>query len=448
MNTQFSIKPWAVRRIVCTMLAVLLAVGGLPMIQGSHASASQFSQRSIQLSDSGASSNSVATTGVGSGTAVKYRVSFTAANTAESVVIDFCSENPVINDTCTAPTGMSASSATLNSAQITGDVYGTNGWGITTTANQIKLANDANAAHDIAAAQQVFEFSGLTNPSTVGTFYARIYSYQNNSYGSYVDPTNTANGQSPASGGIVDYGGIAMSTANTISITARVQETLTFCITKAAQTTWTTTHDCSDSVVGQAGNYPSLTLGHTTGVGTPILDPTAVDTSTIYSQLSTNALNGAVINMRNSNTSCGGLSADNGTSCAIPGVPGTTSSPYTAGPITAGTAAFGMYASDGVADAAGGIGSITATAAYHDAAHTTFPGDIFYGMDNTTANGPGPVPATVAGSVKSTYGSTIGYTSAPIYRVNNTYIFGATASLTTPAGIYTANLSMIATGTF
>ncbi|MDL2363471.1 MAG: hypothetical protein QFB86_03785 [Patescibacteria group bacterium] len=430
------------------MLIALLILAGLPLFQNGRAHANQFAMRSIQLSDAGASGNTVAVTGVGSGTAVKYRVSFTAANAAASMVIDFCSTNPIINDTCTAPTGMTVAAATLNSAQITGNVYGTNSWTLTNTASQVKLANTGAAAGNIAAGQQVFELSGITNPSTVGSFYARMYSYQNNTWGSYVSPTNTANTVAPASGGMVDYGGIAMSTTNTISVTARVQETLTFCVTKANPTTWTSTHDCSDSVVGLAANYPTLSLGHTVTGGTPILDPSAVDTATIYSQLSTNALNGAVINMRNSNSTCGGLSADNGTTCAIPGVPGNTPSPYTAGPITSGTAAFGMYVSNGVADPTGGIGSIAATAAYHDPAHTTFPGDLWYGMDNNTVEGPGPVPRTLTGNVKGTYGSTLGYATQPIFRVNNTYILGATASLTTPAGIYTANLSMVATGTF
>ena len=154
--------------------------------------------------------------------------------------------------------------------------------------------------------------------------------------------------------------------------------------------------------------------------------------------------------MRNSNFTCGGLSADNNTTCAIPAVTdgNTGSAGYQAGPIVAGTAAFGVFVSQGVANTNGGIGTLIASPAYHDPAHTTFPTDLWYGMDSSTATGPGAIPATVAGSVRSTYGSTVASTTAPIARVQNTYIFAAAASLTTPAGIYTANLSMVATGTF
>jgi hypothetical protein len=159
-----------------------------------------------------------------------------------------------------------------------------------------------------------------------------------------------------------------------------------------------------------------------------------VDTGTINSQLSTNATNGAVVRMRNSNLTCGGLSADNGTTCAIPAI---NAGAGAASAMTAGTAAFGLFVSASTLGT-NGIGSLTPAAAYHNATHVTVPGDVWYGMDTGTANN----------NVTSTFGSTLCSTTSPVYRVNNSYTFAATAALTTPAGIYTANLSMIATGTF
>jgi hypothetical protein len=462
MNNQFTLNSRAIYRTVCVMLAALLVVAGVPFFQNKHAEAAQLQLRSIQLSDSGSSGNSAVPTGIGSGTGVTYRVSFTALAGAGSMVIDFCMGTPIINDACTAPTGMVATGATLNANQassfgLTGQVYTGNGWTTSATATQIKLA-DTTAGQNITASPQVFELSNITNPSSittgsgttpVGTFYARIYTYQGNSYGAYASPTNVANSQSPATGGVVDYGGIALSTANTITITARVQETLTFCVTKADPTTWTTSHDCSDPVVGNATNYPALTLGHNSGTGALTLDPTVVDTAIIWTQLSTNANSGAVVNLRNSNNTCGGLSADNNTTCAIPAVPdGNGATPgYQAGPITAGTARFGVFADNSVNDL-NPAGTLTPTPAYHDNAHQTFPTDVYYGMDTTTADGAGLIPKTTAGSVKSTFGSTVASTSAPLSHIDMRYIFAAAASLTTPAGIYTANLSMVATGTF
>lgn len=452
MDTQFTINPRGIYRIICAMLATLMVLAGLPFIGGGQVQAAQIQKRSIQLSDAGFSGNTAVASGIGSGTAVKYRVSFTAAAQAGSLVIDFCggSSSPIIGDNCTAPVGMVTSSATLNASAITGQVSTGNGWSLSSpSAGQIKLSNASSPTNDIVAGDQVFEISAITNPSAVGTFYARLYTYAGSAFGGYTGPTSVGNN-------VVDYGGFALSTVNTITITARVQESLTFCVTKADPASWTTTHGCDDPVVGQASNYPALTLGHTSGPGTPVLDPSQVDQQTIYSQLSTNANNGVVVNMRNSNSACGGLSADAGTTCAIPAVTGTTTTPYTAGPIAAGTAAFGLYVGDGVPDGVGGTGNLPATAAYHNAAHSTVPTDLWYGMDTSTAEAASssvltpnvPNSRSLSGNVTGTYGSTLAYSNAPLAHVNTTYVFAATASLTTPAGIYTANLTMIATGTF
>jgi hypothetical protein len=430
MNTTFNFNVRGIKRILYTMLAALLVVAGLPLLQP-HAAAAQFSSRSIQLSDASPSGTSI-TSGVGSGTNVTYRVTFTpSAAVAESMVIDFCTQDPIINDTCTAPTGMTAATGVSN---VAGTAGGT-GWTLTASAGQVKLASDANPAHDIVGStQQIFDLTGITNPSTTGTFFARMYTYANNSYGTYSSATSTGN--------FVDYGGSAMAITTAVTITGRVQEQLTFCVTSASPTLWITQHDCSDSVVGS--NPPALTLGH--GTPTPVLDSNNVDTGTIYSQLSTNATHGAVINMRNSNTSCGGLSADGGTTCAIPAIAGGANTGASA--MTAGTAAFGLFVSNSTADPNGGIGTITPSPIYHDSSHVTIPTNLWYGMDTTTATGTFAGQSAYTGSVTGTFGSTVASASAPTYRVENTYVFAATAALTTPAGIYTANLSMIATGTF
>ncbi|MBL8121257.1 hypothetical protein JNM87_00720, partial [Candidatus Saccharibacteria bacterium] len=49
---------------------------------------------------------------------------------------------------------------------------------------------------------------------------------------------------------------------------------------------------------------------------------------------------------------------------------------------------------------------------------------------------------------RSTYGDPIAASSAPVSRINNNLVFAATPSLTTPAGIYTGNEILIATGVF
>src|SRR6185436_12235167 len=82
--------------------------------------------------------------------------------------------------------------------------------------------------------------NGFTNPSGTGSFYARIHTYTTTGGA-------TAHDEDAATG-YGDYGGIALSTAAVISITARVQETLSFCVYEGG---------------GACGvNAPTITIGH------------------------------------------------------------------------------------------------------------------------------------------------------------------------------------------
>jgi hypothetical protein len=449
MNKPFKFTLSGARRVTYVVVATLLTAATVPFLEFGHASAAQLQSRSIQLSDSSVSGGSIAS-GVGSGTGVTYLVSFTtsSAGAAGSLVIDFCSQDPIINDTCSAPTGMVATGAVLN-ATVPGTCASstvqttTDNWAVTASASQIKLADDNTAGghptHDMqASTNECFYLTGITNPSTLGTFYARIYTFPFNAWLNYTSATNIGTSY-------IDYGGIALSTTNPITITARVQEQLTFCVTNtdptANGTGWTGPNP-SPSIDGcSATNLtaPALTLGH--GSPTLVLDTTATDTASVWTDLSTNATHGAVIDMRNSNLTCtgpggaGGLSADGGTTCAIPPVNNGAVGPS---PINHGTAAFGMWCGTDPVTGVGTIGSIPCTADYDDGTHTPSAPPIYYGMD--TGGG--------AAGVVGTYGDTVASTTSPTYNAFNEYVFGATASLTTPAGIYNANLSLIATGTF
>ncbi|HEX7962983.1 MAG TPA: hypothetical protein VF466_00170, partial [Candidatus Saccharimonadales bacterium] len=258
----------------------------------------------------------------------------------------------------------------------------------------------------------------ITNPTTNGTFYARIYTYvaQTNDYSTAASP-----------GTVADFGGIAMSTANLISITAKVQETLTFCVSGTALQPTDLT--CTSATA------PTLVLGH----GTPaVLDQTAIDAASAYTQVSTNASGGVSMRMKSSNSCAnGGLSATGGAACSIPGVP--TNNGSTSQGMTAGTAAFGLFVAASNTNTTG-TGTITPDTNYNDGTHTNTasPSTLFYGMDQTTGGG----------GVTSTFGDVIAASSAPLSLVNNQLVFAATASLTTQAGIYTVNESIICTGTF
>lgn len=460
MNKQTPLLVTVLRRIACVGIAFLLMfVGGLPLFHSGTAAAAQMVNRSIQMSDSAPSGTSI-TTGVGSGTDVTYKVTFTASAAADSMVIDFCVDDALIGDTCTFPTNMDFSAATLTA--VSGPV---GGWAITPTATGIKLSDSvANSAAIDPATQAVqsFEIKGVTNPSSVsattyGTFYARMYTYADNTFGSsttaYASPDSTGGGP----GDYKDFGGVALVINRVITITARVSEQLTFCLTKVDIST-TTTHNCSDTAVSAANNYPALTLGHSaTAGGGLVLTQDQVDTGIVYSQLSTNATSGVVVRMRNSNgqakpaTPCGGLSTDGGNTCAIPAVNGGNNTGAAA--LPAGTAAFGLFVSDYHTETDGvAPNTMTLSPIYHsvDPAHVvtygtttmpTSPNDIYYGMD-TTSHGSG------GDDVTSLYGSELFNVNSPCYEIENQYIFAATASITTPAGVYSANMVVIATGKF
>lgn len=412
MKTQLQL----LRRGSAGLAALALAVGAsVPaLLSGGTVSADQLVNRSMQLSDSGASGGTI-TSGVGSGTAVSYKLTFTTLAASQSIVVDFCDNTPLIGDaTCTAPGGFTTSGATLTA-------NGT--WSLTTpSATQWRLTNTSSQA----AGTLEFEVNGVTNPSTQNhSYYARVTTYSDATYGTYADAGSPGN--------FVDYGGIALSTVTPITVTARVMETLSLCTSAGVLTN---AGDCASATT------PSVILGHTTN---NVLTADAIDTRDVYSQISTNAANGYALYLRGSNLTCtsaspstavgGGLSKDGGTTCGIPAINNGSATPMTLQMgQTTGNAAFGARVSNGTA-ATGGVGSNTAVTRWNPAAGQ-------YLMDTVTSDD----------NVVSTYGSKIAFTDTADPKqangVNNTLTFAATAAAVTPAGIYSENFSLIGVGTF
>lgn len=368
-------------------LLFFVAMSGSFLIPGltSHASAALVTSRSIKLSDATPSQASVS-----------YQLTFTPVTTEQELIVDFCSDTPFIGSTCAF-----AATTVPNVAGVTSSAGTVSAIGTGTPVHTIKVTGLTMTA----SSPFTITFGGIVNPSTATSFYARILTYATGNASGYA-PANTT-GSATTTGTYVDSGGDALSTSAQVTVTARVMETLTFCTSAATITNCGTT------------TTPSVTLGHGSN---NILDTSAVDTKPVYTQTSTNAQSGVTVRMKNdSSTTCGGLSSNSGTSCSIPAVASGATTPQT---ITAGTAAFGMCVTAGTANT-------TATTPYNNAGCTQ------YGMDDSSAS-----------SVRSTYGSPIFSSTGAINSENDTLTFAATASNTTPAGIYTANMSMIATGTF
>jgi len=327
-----------------------------------------------------------------SATNVKYKVGFTNATGGNigGVVVDFCSNDPIIGDACTAPAGFDINKATTTVTSQTTLA----GFALDTTNSSANKAIITNATPQNVTVSSAITFelgngttTGITNTSATGSFYARIYTYATQA---------AAQGHSQGTPtGYIDYGGVALSTAAVINITAKVQETLSFCVYPTG--------------AGVCGDDPSFTIGHAAGTAT-IIDSSVIDTAAARFSISTNANGGVAIRMKGDTLKSGANDID---------------PKLTFGALTAGTENFGFYISTTGTGIAfdNGYGATTST----------------YQLNNTGGG---------AGDVTSAYGGQFAHLSAPVSGSISTITFGATASNTTPAGTYTAAEQIIATGTF
>jgi hypothetical protein len=370
------------------LAAMVLTIAALlPSFLTSHVYAAQITSRTIKMSSSAAGA-----------TGVSYEVSFKPGSgyTLKGMVVEFCKDSPIIGyATCTSPGG-SFGVGSSPSVTTGGDLTGTWTPGQLNSQRTLTLSNATGTAVTTASTV-TFTVSSVTNPtpsvSTDQTFYARIYTYS--------DSTLPAAYTVSAPGAYSDSGGIALSTANQVSVAGTVQETLTFCVSGIS----VSASDCT------AATVPTLELGHNSP---KVLDSTVRDTVNAYSQLTTNAGGGAAVRMKNSN-SCGGLSKDGGSTCQI------TAASATPNTIAAGNALFGVLVSSETMS----VPSIYGTASN-------------YGMDTTTSGN----------NVTSSYGSLVASSTGVLDKEDTTYTFAASASNTTPAGVYTAIMTLIATGTY
>ena len=368
-------------------VAALVLATITPGLVPAFASAAQVTERSVSLSSSSAQA-----------TDVTYSVTFKPVAAAGAYAIEFCSNTPLINTACTAPAGLDVTSPTT----------ATSGFTVAqTTASAAAADHNALAVTGALSAgvSQTVEIAGIDNPDTAGAVYARIVTYGGGSAG-----TSAAAYESETLGSnVVDQGGAAFSITNTVGVSGAVLETMTFCVSGAAITNCTST------------TSPTVKLGNVVGDAT-VLDSNDVYEGSIYSQISTNAASGAVVNLKSSAAGCGGLlRAGAPSACDI--------APATTG-ITQGQALFGITVTGATADANGAFA--IASGSIYDA--SAFK--INYAANQLTG-------------VTSPYGDPVLDTAgAPANLKNAQLTFGASVSNNTPAGLYSADFSLIATGKF
>lgn len=389
--------------------ALLFSASLVPLLSRQSVSAyGLVTSREIKMSSSAAGA-----------TDATYDVSFATATAASlgGMVIDFCANSPIVGDTCTAPTGFNTNDAAL----VLANQSGVTDWAVDvadSTANQLTFTRTAAA---VAAGVTISldlggagASDGITNPTTANqTFYARILTFTTAAGAQAY--TSTAPGAEPP---LVDAGGIALSTASQITVTAKVQERLTFCVyTSAANYA-----DCS-AVSGSA-----VTLGDTNGVlsdAGPFVDKNA------KYNVSTNASSNVTIRAKGATLTSGSFTI--------------SQIGATAAASAAGTEQFGICT---YRDTGGGSAGLTPAGPYDDGncsattqtAGTATPGGAgtaLFAYDTSTAGD----------NLTTTFGDTIA-TKTPGAQSTGVLVFIGNISTTTEPGIYTATLTFIATGNY
>jgi hypothetical protein len=374
-------------------------------------------------------------TSAGGATDVTYDVAFTTddgGTTIQGIVIEFCDSTPIIGDSsCTTPSGFDINEAGLAvSDTIAGGAFTVNA---ATDTNTLMLTR--TDATSIAASTALTialggggGSDGVTNPTPGNhTFYARILTFaddDDDGDGCSNADDNATCYASATPRTYIDAGGVALSTANQLQITAKVQERLSFCVYIGS---------CTVDTAG-AARTSSFNLGNTNGV----LDPAGpfVDKTAEF-DISTNALSGATVVMKGDTLLSGGFDI---TSSANSGMGAAGATAYTS---NSGNEQFGMClfesAGSGLTISApynnGGTPANcdTQTSQTSGTGSTGGAGTATFAFDRTAApTASGDVIATKAAGTTST----------------GTLVHIGNVAFTTEAGIYQTTLTYVATGTY
>ena len=376
-------------------VAALVLATVTPGLVPAFASAAQISERSVELSSSSKEA-----------TGVTYTVTFTPATDAKAVVVDVCNDTPLIEASCTAPTGFTVAGATT-----VGSFTRTTGG-----------SNDANTAIYTGAISQPtpveLTVNNVTNPDNAGALYIRVVTYDGVDVPT-AEAAATAYTSTNLGSGVADQGSAAVSITDSVGVSGAVLETMTFCVAGEAITV--------AGCVGADGlEAPTVKLGKTVGDVTA-LDALELSEGSIFSQLSTNAVSGAVVSLRSSAVDCGGLLRAGNTTpgeCNI--------APALNTGVAAGEAKFGVKTT-----AAVGVGSFTGVL---QPASGSIYGAAAFALNYVDGDASG-----ITGPYGDPFLDTAG---APVSNMGMEIIFGASIAPNTPAGLYSADLSLIATGKF
>lgn len=442
------------------LVALLVFAVSLPLLNSGKAGAYALpSSRSIKMSSS---VNGTLTAGQD----VTYLLSFTTNQDGATVnvgglVLEFCSNSPIIGDACTAPAGFNTNAHTASNTLVLGTQTGTGGNNFVknttnATANRLILSRPTPGTPQIAPNTAItIELGtaaagdGVTNPSTTNkTFFARVLTFATQVGAEEYESTDIddANNNSGVLGNgphvIHDAGGFAMSTAAQITITSKVPEKLTFCVFTSDDTGAPNTCGTGTGFAGNLGGT-AVTLGDNNAVLSDLEE--FVNKDAKYT-IATNALFGVAIRVKGGTLKTSITCPETpGQNCSIDAIGGAVD-PGTVAINAPGTEQFGFctYQSFGA--------GITPATPYDDAECNTTVHNSGIAPNNTAND------AAVAGTAfgffnDSTTGTTSTYGDIFANKVSGTFSTGIIAflgniSTTTEPGIYTTTLIFIATGTY
>jgi hypothetical protein len=364
-----------------------------------HAGAAQIINRKLAVDSSANGNIAIGAAGTGTnGAQTTHTFTFTegdVGDTVGSIEFLYCT-TPLPGTTCTAPTGMDASTVS--------SVGGTTaaGWSLGTagnapTASRIRITRTAGTITDTQNLAFGVGSTGtdyIKNPTTDNEeFFVRITAFPDTAW-------TTVGG---------DQGTVANSTADQIDITAKVQETLNFSV---GSTPTTPTSSCA------ALTNANLGLGLAPDY---VLDFAQAYDAHSYFRVSTNANGGTIIYYSGDTLKYGTNDINAIGTSAVASAPGTEQ--------------FGLAidSSDTVSGDGHSFASLTATAPYAAGNGTITPaGTAQFAYDTASVTVPVQV-ASASGTITCDTGS--------IRYLGN-------ISTTTPPGVYTTTISYIATPTY
>jgi hypothetical protein len=425
------------KRALILLVAIVFFSSGIATLTSSGGSvlAASITQRSLTIST--AQVNATAS----------YTFSFVPGTTAAIQGIKFLACTTPLG-TCTAPAGLSLNSAAggtltgswTNATAFTPDHTGAND--CIASAN-ILCAKRTQASNETGTSPRGVNFTTITNPSGSScttancTFFVRVTTYSVNTY---------------LAGNIVDTGTVAASTTQSLTVSAIIQEQLSFCIGATSVNDATSTVPLCSAISGT-----SLSLG-TLNSSNIAISPVAAtyngDGNNGLAELSTNASTGATVaydSIQQAGTNHLGTLRVAGATCQASAVNydqcinaiGTSHAT-----ITAGSEAFGMTVA-GI-----NCSQVTAYTCSFASGTTDLVRDPQYNCNGTNTY-PTSDSSDISGTSTCSYawdetGAPDTIASASTVVGNEALIlkFAATPNSVTPTGSYTAKADFVATPTF